>query len=72
MRGGERLTVGLLRPLACSHGVLVCCREAPSYLQFIVENYDRLPAVMAFGHGQECSWHVHVRDTIVAVVTPVR
>lgn len=53
----------------CSHAplslwmclaLLSCSRETPSYLQFIVEHFDALPAVMVFAHGPECAWHLHV------------
>lgn len=31
--------------------------EASAYLQFIVDNYDRLPSRLAFIHGHEMSYH---------------
>ena len=32
-------------------------RESSAYLQFIVDNYDKLPDYMAFIHGHETAWH---------------
>ncbi len=35
-------------------------REVPSYVHFIVLNYDNLPKHMIFAHGHELSWHLKV------------
>ncbi len=33
-----------------------------------MENYDRLPAVMVFAHGPECSWHLHNMTSLMVAL----
>lgn len=43
-------------------------REATSYLQYIITNYDNLPDHVAFVHGHENAWHQGFKITLLEVI----
>lgn len=42
-------------------------QEASSYLQYIVQHYDRLPEYVIFLHGHERSWHTHSESIVQTI-----
>jgi hypothetical protein len=43
-------------------------REESIYLTFIIDHYDRLPAVVVFCHPHRHAWHIAVCDVFVSLL----